>query len=87
MTEERQQPPADELRFGEAIAELEEILRRIEDEEIDVDELAAELRRATGLLEACRTKIRKAEVEVTQIVQQLDEGETPAGGDAGGEGD
>lgn len=61
-----------ELKFGEAMAELEGILRRIESEETDIDELAAELRRATRLLEVCRSKIRKAEVEVTQIVQSLE---------------
>jgi exodeoxyribonuclease VII small subunit len=62
----------EELRFGAAMAELEEILRRIEGEETDIDELAAELRRATHLLELCRSKIRKAEIEVTQIVQSLE---------------
>jgi exodeoxyribonuclease VII small subunit len=67
--------------FGEAMAELEEILHRIEEEEVDIDLLAAELRRATELLELCRTKIRRAEVEVTQIVQSL-EGEEPAAGEA-----
>ncbi|HXU32947.1 MAG TPA: exodeoxyribonuclease VII small subunit [Thermoanaerobaculia bacterium] len=62
--------------FRLAMEELEAILERIEGEEIDVDELAAELRRATQLLELCRGKIRKAEVEVTQIVQSLErEGE------------
>ncbi len=58
--------------FRLAMEELEAILERIEGEEIDVDELAAELRRATELLELCRGKIRKAEVEVTQIVQSLE---------------
>ena len=38
-----------------------------------VDRLAEELRRAAQLLEICRGKIRKAEVEVTQIVQSLEE--------------
>ena len=61
-----------EPRFGEAVTELEEILHRIESEEIDIDELAAELKKAAQLLELCRGKIRKAEVEVTQIVQTLD---------------
>lgn len=60
------------LSFRVAMEELEAILERIEGEEIDVDELAAELRRATQLLELCRGKIRKAEVEVTQIVQSLE---------------
>ena len=59
--------------FGEAMEELEEILQRIEGEEIDVDRLAGELRRASQLLDLARDKIRRAEVEVTQIVQSLDE--------------
>ncbi|HVS03605.1 MAG TPA: exodeoxyribonuclease VII small subunit [Thermoanaerobaculia bacterium] len=58
--------------FAEAMSELEEILQRIEGEETDIDALAAELKRAARLLELCRTKIRRAEVEVSQIVQQLE---------------
>ncbi len=68
----------DELAFGQALEELEEILRRVEGEEIDVDSLAEELRRAAQLLEVCRGKIRRAEVEVTQIVQSLEEPEPEA---------
>ena len=61
--------------FREAMEELEGILARIEGEEIDIDRLAEELRRAAQLLELCRGKIRKAEIEVTQIVQSLEEPE------------
>ncbi len=70
---------AEDLRFGEALEELEAILRRVEEEEIDIDSLAAELKRAAELLEVCRGKIRKAEVEVTQIVQSLEDEETEEG--------
>ncbi len=73
MTEKGKEPG-----FAESIAELEAILRRIEGEETDIDTLAEELGRAAQLLELCRAKIRKAEVEVTQIVQRL-EGEEPKG--------
>ena len=58
--------------FRDALDELEAILGRIE-EDLDVDRLAEELRRAAYLLDVCRGKIRKAEVEVTQIVQSLEE--------------
>jgi exodeoxyribonuclease VII small subunit len=58
--------------------ELEAILGRVESDEIDIDELAEELKQATKLLELCRQKIRKAELEVTQIVQSLEEPETAA---------
>lgn len=59
--------------FSDALAELEAILQRIESEETDIDRLAVELKRASELLELCRGKIRRAEIEVTQIVQKLDE--------------
>lgn len=72
---------AEEIRFGEAIEELEGILQRVEAEEIDIDDLAEELRKAAELLEVCRGKIRKAELEVTQIVQALDEDEGNDDGD------
>ncbi len=65
----------EDLKFGEALEELEAILRRVESEEIDIDSLAEELRRAAQLLEVCRGKIQRAEVEVTQIVQQLEDEE------------
>jgi exodeoxyribonuclease VII small subunit len=67
-TPETQETPG----FRAAIDELEEILARIEGEETDIDRLGEGLRRAAFLLEVCRCKIRKAEVEVTQIVQTLE---------------
>ncbi len=61
------QPPT----FSEAIQELEAILQRVDSETTDIDRLADELQRATELLEICRGKIKKAEVEVSQIVQKM----------------
>ena len=70
-----EEKPVEELSFSAAMGELEAILRRIESEETDIDRLAEELQQASKLLEVCRGKIRKAEVEVTQIVQELEEEE------------
>lgn len=67
------------LSFRDAMEELEGILERIEGEEIDIDRLASELRRAAQLLDLCRGKIRKAEVEVTQIVQSLEDPQRDGG--------
>jgi exodeoxyribonuclease VII small subunit len=66
-----------ELGFADAMRELERILAGIEQDEVDLDRLATELGRASELLEACRAKIRRAELEVTQIEQKL---ERPEGG-------
>lgn len=68
-----------EIGFTEAMRDLERILGEIEEDEVDIDALGERLKRASELLEICREKIRKAEVEVGQIVDQL---HGPAGGGA-----
>ncbi len=72
-----EEPNADAVggSFSESLAEIEEIVGRIEAEDVDIDLLADELRRAAELLEVCRSKIRRAEVEVRNVVESLDEGE------------
>ena len=62
-----------ELSFSQAMEELESVLRRIEGDEVDIDLLGRELGRAAELLEICRKKIRRAEVEVQQIVEAIEE--------------
>jgi exodeoxyribonuclease VII small subunit len=61
------------LSFNDALAELEQILGRLERDDVDLDRLAIELGRAAELLEVCRSKIRKAELEVSHIVEKLGE--------------
>lgn len=69
---ETSEPPIDEaLGFGEALREIEATLARIEDDEVDIDELATALNRAAVLLELCRVKIRRAEQEVEHVSQRL----------------
>lgn len=68
---------AEGVGFGEAMRELEAILARVEGDDVDIDRLAEELRRAAELLELCRGKIRKAELEVSAIVQQLEPPKEP----------
>jgi exodeoxyribonuclease VII small subunit len=64
---------AADVSFNDALAELEQILGRLERDDVDLDRLAAELGRAAELLEVCRGKIRKAELEVSHIVEKLGE--------------
>ena len=74
---------AGEPGFSQAMEELESVLRRIEGDEIDIDQLGRELGRAATLLEVCRKKIRRAEVEVRQIVEKIEEDGPSAEGRAG----
>jgi exodeoxyribonuclease VII small subunit len=74
MSEQRK-PAGDgeELGFTAAMTELEAILRRIESDDTDLDELGRELQRAAQLLEACRGAIRRVEAEVGDVLEKLSE--------------
>ena len=74
-----------ELSFSQAMEELESVLRRIEGDEVDIDLLGRELGRAAELLEMCRKKIRRAEVEVQQIVEAIEEDAADSGEAGSGE--
>jgi len=79
-TDERAEPAgtADEVRYAEAMAELEAILRDLEDGDVDIDRLAGQVRRAAELVRQCRGRLADATTEVTRIVAELD-------GELGGE--
>ncbi|MDR2890850.1 MAG: exodeoxyribonuclease VII small subunit [Alistipes sp.] len=54
--------------YGEAMAEVEKILSRFADGSLDVDTLAAEVKRATELIAWCRERLSKAEKEVSEAL-------------------
>ena len=64
--------PTPAIGYADALAELESILAEIEDDAVDVDVLAARVKRAAELLRICRDRITAAKVEVTQIVAELE---------------
>ena len=58
-----------ELTYAEAMAESEKILGRLRSEEMNVDGLAAEVKRATELIASCKTRLRKAEADVNKVLE------------------
>jgi exodeoxyribonuclease VII small subunit len=81
---------AKEPTYGEAAARLEEILGRIEDGQVDIDELSGLVGEAASLVALCRGKIRAAEVKVKTITEQLERDaaeEAAAGADEADEDD
>ena len=65
--------PEKEISYSQAVTEVEEILARIEDQELDVDELAGQLKRVSQLIKICKKKLFTAEKEVEKIIKDLDE--------------
>ena len=70
---------ADELSYRDALSELESILAAIEEEQVDVDDLAVKVRRSAELIRLCRTRIEAATVAVEAIVEEMDSGDDDDG--------
>jgi len=54
----------EELKYEEALAQLEAIVRKMESNELDIDEIAAQLKTAQRLIKFCRDKLTKTESEL-----------------------
>lgn len=52
------------LTYAEAVAEIEQILARLRGDEVDVDTLSAEVKRATELIEQCKAQLTDVEKAV-----------------------
>lgn len=61
------------VTYSEAISEIEEILEKIENEELDVDELADKVKRVFSLLKICKDKLLKTNEQVEQILKEMEE--------------
>jgi len=57
----------EELKYEEALAQLETIVRKMENNEFDLDELAVQLKTAQQLIKFCRDKLTKTEADIQKI--------------------
>jgi exodeoxyribonuclease VII small subunit len=62
-----------DIKYSKAIERLEEIIKKIENDQIDIDDLSEKVKEAVVLVKLCKGKIEKAELEVKEVVQAFDE--------------
>lgn len=65
--------PAAELSYNEAVAELENIIRRMQGDQCDIDRLTAMTRRASELLRECKARLTTTDQELREILEQLEQ--------------
>lgn len=73
--------PVSKLSFSEAVAEVEGIVARLENEQTDVDQLAGEVQRAVELITACRERLDATDGEVRELVAKLQSAVEPPAAD------
>jgi len=60
------------MSYKEAITEIEEILKQLENNELDVDELSEKVKRVSLLVTLCKDKLHHTEKEVDKILKEMD---------------
>ena len=58
-----------EITYKAAVKEVEDILEKIEDGQLDVDELTINVKRVTELLKICKNKLQKTEDEWRKLLR------------------
>lgn len=65
----------EEITYKAALNEIEESVNRIENEDVDVDELSTLVKRVSFLLKFCKEKLYSTEKEIDEVLKQIDENE------------
>lgn len=58
------------MTYEKAISRIEEITRKVESGEMDIDSLAANLKEAKELVAFCKNKLTKVESDVKKILDE-----------------
>ena len=58
----------EEMKYEEAVRQLEEIVRKMEDNELDIDEMGEQLKEAQRLIKFCKDRLTKTDEEIKKIL-------------------
>ncbi|EJX01348.1 Exonuclease VII, small subunit [gut metagenome] len=56
--------------YSQAMARLEKIIRQIDNNELEIDELADKIQEANAIIAFCRDKLTKADQEIEKILAE-----------------
>lgn len=59
-----------EIKYEEAVALLEEIVDKMENDELDIDQLSDQLKRAKELVKLCKYKLTKTDEEIKKLLSE-----------------
>ena len=59
-----------DLKYEEAMATLEQIVARMENNELDLDIMSEELKKAKQLIKLCKDKLTKTDQEIRKLLNK-----------------
>ena len=60
----------EEMKYEAAIAELQSIVSKMENDELDIDQMSEQLKRAQELIKLCKDKLTKTDEEIKKILAE-----------------
>ena len=59
-----------EMKYEKAVSELEEIVDKMERDELDIDQLSEQLKRAKVLVKLCKDKLTMTDEEIKKLLSE-----------------
>ncbi|MFC2774972.1 exodeoxyribonuclease VII small subunit [Segatella oulorum] len=59
-----------DLKYEEAMVTLEQIVARMENNELDLDTMSEELKKAQQLIKLCKDKLTKTDLEIRKLLNE-----------------
>lgn len=59
---------AKETKYEVAVSQLEEIVERLENNQLGIDEMTAQLKKAQQLIKLCKDRLTKTDEEIQKIL-------------------
>ena len=58
-----------EIKYEEAVKQLEDIVKQLENGELDLDDMSSELKKAQQLIKICKDRLTKTDEEIKELLE------------------
>ena len=58
------------MKYEEAMKQLEQIVSKMENDELDIDQMSEQLKKAQQLIKLCKDKLVKTDKEIQKILSE-----------------
>jgi exodeoxyribonuclease VII small subunit len=59
-----------QMKYEEAISRLEEIVKKMENDELDIDQMAQQLKEAQQLIRLCKDRLTKVDADIKAVMDE-----------------
>ncbi|AUI54527.1 MULTISPECIES: exodeoxyribonuclease VII small subunit [Prevotella] len=59
-----------DIKYEEAVRQLEKIVDKMESGELDIDSMAAQLKKAQELVKLCKDKLKRTDADIQKLLEK-----------------